>query len=620
MTRLDDLRKAQTLPDLAAILGVTASGLAYILYHKPRDQLYRTFQIPKRKGGSRTIHAPTDELKVIQKKLSLLLTECWSEIGQDRKAGSRYPGRKNRISHGFLPGLSIRTNARQHRRKRFVFNLDLEDFFGTINFGRVYGFFQKDKNFLLQPKIAATIAAIACFDNKLPQGSPCSPIISNFVARILDARIVGYASSLKVCYTRYADDLTFSSNHRKVPPGIACENDGAAHSWKVGTKLASIIRKSGFRINPNKTRVQYSGSRQDVTGLVVNRRINVPVEYRRRVRAMSHKLFTTGSFDLPVTILKTDGSSEFTTVEGKMPQLHGMMSFVASLDRAHREAAAARGESMEETSIERLYRSFLYYRFFFRSEKPVILCEGITDNIYLRCAIRALRAYYDLLVRPKADADDLLVKFYKYRGAGTDAALSLKDGGTGNLKNFIGGYRKAIEQFSGPGSEMPVIIVVDNDDAGRKVMRQACEIAGQRFDVSQEHVHVYRNLYVVSTHPKPLPPGTPTKNAYQLSESCIEEYFSDEIRGQKLDGKTLNLQNTSSGIAHYGKMAFAKQIVERLSDPEDFSGFRPLLDRLNAVIKAHNASDQSALPEALSPTSPASTSQQIQAEVMEQSV
>ncbi|MCS3505209.1 retron Ec67 family RNA-directed DNA polymerase/endonuclease [Achromobacter sp. JUb104] len=596
MTKLEQLRRATTLRDLAELLGVTAPGLAYILYHKPRDQLYRAFEIPKRKGGTRSISAPADELKTIQKKLSCLLQECWAEIGDGKNSG-RHPGRKGRVAHGFLPGRSISTNARQHRRKRFVFNVDLEDFFGSINFGRVFGLLRQDNNFKLQPRVAAVIATIACFENKLPQGSPCSPIISNLVARILDARIAGLAAKVGVNYSRYADDLSFSCNGRIFPPEIAKKIEGDDHSWVVGKALNSVIEKTGYRVNLSKTRMQYEDSRQEVTGLVVNRRVNVRSEYRRAVRAMGHRLFSTGAFDVPKIALTKGNDSPMQSVQGTIPQLHGMMSFVASIDRLHREAALSRGDAIEETSAEKLYRNFLYYRFFYKNDAPIILCEGITDNIYLRCAIRALRESYPLLVKPKAEPGDLLIKFYKYRGAAVDTVLKLKDGGAGNLQNFMVAYKKACQLFLGAGKENPVIVIVDNDEGGRKVMGAAKELSGKAYDGSQPYLHVFGNLYLIATHPTAVVDGGPKKMAQKgarPSDSCIEEYFSSEVRSTKLNGKTLTLKNDSSGVAHYGKMDFAKHIVENLRGADSFSGFARLLDRINLVVTAHASSSTEA--------------------------
>src|SRR5262249_30547325 len=157
-----------------------------------------------------------------------------------------------------------------HRRRRWVFNVDLEDFFGTINFGRVRGYFMKDRDFALPAPTATILAQIACHENRLPQGSPCSTVISNLVAHILDLHLCKLAFKYGCTYSRYADDLTFSTNKPTFPAGIAVRSDTKPHEWMVGAELQEIISHSQFKVNPQKTRMQYRNSRQEVTGLVVN--------------------------------------------------------------------------------------------------------------------------------------------------------------------------------------------------------------------------------------------------------------------------------------------------------------------------------------------------------------
>src|SRR6266550_7065776 len=132
---------------MATLLQSTSSSLSYILFKQPDAAKYKTFEVPKRSGGKRTIHAPINALKLIQKKLSVLLQDCVDEINTAKNL-------QNRVSHGFTRKRSIITNARQHRNRRYVFNLDLENFFPSINFGRVRGYFIRDKSFELHEDVA----------------------------------------------------------------------------------------------------------------------------------------------------------------------------------------------------------------------------------------------------------------------------------------------------------------------------------------------------------------------------------------------------------------------------------------------------------------------------------
>src|SRR5258707_3815090 len=216
MSRLPALKAVSSLNALADLLDFKPKAVSYILYKISSASKYTTFEIPKRSGGQRTIKAPIDKLKNLQRKLADLLQDCQHEIEKARDL-------EDRTAHGFKRGKSIVTNARQHRGRRWVLNLDLEDFFPSINFGRIRGFLIKNRDFALNEKVATVIAQTACHDNTLPQGSPCSPVISNLVAHVLDMHLVKLASGAGCTYSRYADDLTFSTNEKKFPAEIAVQ-------------------------------------------------------------------------------------------------------------------------------------------------------------------------------------------------------------------------------------------------------------------------------------------------------------------------------------------------------------------------------------------------------------
>jgi RNA-directed DNA polymerase len=245
---LNLLKSAQSLSDLALLLDFTPSGLSYILYKTPTVTKYITFEIPKKSGGTRLIRAPQGALKFLQHNLANLLYDCRAELQAEKP--------RRQISHGFRRKQSIFSNARGHKNRRYVLNLDILDFFPTFNFGRVRGFFIKDKEYAVPEKVATVIAQIACHENSLPQGSPCSPIIADMIAHILDVRLVQLAKAHKTTYSRYADDLTFSTNQKAFPEELAAREDGAGSEWKLGKALVSAIEGSGFAINPSKTRMQ----------------------------------------------------------------------------------------------------------------------------------------------------------------------------------------------------------------------------------------------------------------------------------------------------------------------------------------------------------------------------
>ena len=177
MSYLQKLKKAENRKDLAKLLGFKPSALTLIIYKTPLEKKYLTFDIPKQDGSVRTIKAPEPKLKKLQTHLAHYLYECLAEIEESRNLKP--------VAFGFRKNGTITTNAHNHKRRRYVLNLDLEDFFPTFNFGRVRGFFLKDKDFELNNEVATTIAQIACDGKVLPQGSPCSPVISELIAQIL---------------------------------------------------------------------------------------------------------------------------------------------------------------------------------------------------------------------------------------------------------------------------------------------------------------------------------------------------------------------------------------------------------------------------------------------------
>lgn len=254
--------------DVAALLEVTDKELVYLLFRNGGPR-YREFTITKRDGSARVISAPDGSLKIVQKKLNQILRAVYVP---------RAP------VHGFAQGKSIVSNAASHSGRRWIFNIDLENFFPTIHFGRVRGMFAGKLHKLPEPA-ARALAQICCYKGALPQGAPTSPVVSNMVCAGLDIELRRLASLHKCHYTRYADDITFSSDQPIFPNAIAVlSNDGVS----VGDDLRRIIESASFKINEAKVRIRSRGQRQEVTGLVANEVPNVPREYVRRVRGMLH--------------------------------------------------------------------------------------------------------------------------------------------------------------------------------------------------------------------------------------------------------------------------------------------------------------------------------------------
>lgn len=562
------------------MLGFKPKSVSYILYKLPDVQKYRTFQVPKRNGGQRTIKAPIDRLKVLQRKLSDLLQDCVDEINTAKN-------RKDRTAHGFKRKLSIITNARQHRHRRWVFNLDLEDFFPSINFGRVRGFLLKNREFELHKEVATVIAQIACHENSLPQGSPCSPVMSNLVAHLLDMRLVKLASAAGCTYSRYADDLTFSTNKKEFPADVAAPagtDEPESHLWLPSEALQKVIERTGFRINAKKTHFMYRTSRQEVTGLVVNEKINVRWEYRHNVRAMVHSLVKTGKFET-LGLVQKDGQAVLEERQGTLNELHGMLGFIDSIE-VYNRTHTSDSPSEKRSSRERVYREFLIFSTFYAAKMPVVICEGQTDNVYLTHAIRRLAAEFPDLAEVMPDKKiKLKVRLYKYPRSSTARLLGLKDGGSALLSKFIGTYKKEISHFAAPGLTNPVVILYDNDSGGDGIKKTIRDVAKVVTAGTDQFVHVLKNLYAVAT---PL--------VEDAKPSTIEDFFDASIKATVVDGKTFNPGKDFEADKHYGKVVFAHKVVRPKADTIDFTGFRPLLTNLVAAINKHKAAVISAAP------------------------
>lgn len=274
-TITNTLRSGRNLADLTTLLNLTGELIAKKLelehksfsvrqvyhYYYNLESKYKEHRMPKKSGGERIIHAPEERLKQIQR----LLNVVFSHLYQPSEA-----------AHGFVRNRSIVTNARPHVGKQHVFNIDLKDFFPTIHFGRVKAVLQLP-DYGLTPELAHIVANFCCLQGRLPQGSPASPIITNLVCKRLDYRISGLAAKHGLTYTRYADDISLSFDQL---------SHESRKSFSYG--LGKILDEEGFMVNGKKTRLLRPNQRQEVTGVVINEKINVNRDYIRNLRAILH--------------------------------------------------------------------------------------------------------------------------------------------------------------------------------------------------------------------------------------------------------------------------------------------------------------------------------------------
>lgn len=225
--------------------------------------LYEQFTIPKKNNGYRNISSPTEKNLNILKCLKILLEENYSP---------------NKNSYGFEHMKSVKDNASNHISKELVINIDILNFFDSIKFEDIKRVIELNLN--IKSSTASLFAYLATithsdsddFKNRyLPQGSPCSPILSNLIFKNIDDEISLYSKSKGIEYSRYADDLTFSGNNI-IKPGLFIK------------QIVILLEKNGFQINNKKTRYQYPNMRQEVTGIVVNEKCNLNKLYIKDIR------------------------------------------------------------------------------------------------------------------------------------------------------------------------------------------------------------------------------------------------------------------------------------------------------------------------------------------------
>jgi len=251
---------------LLAHLRMTQAELKKIWWFRRR--MYTKFALGGGHTKTRWISAPDPRLKHLQRQIAVLLNGLYRV---------RHP------VHGFVAGKSVKTNAAAHLGKRYILNLDLKDFFPTITATRVEGLLVA---LGVDGRVADIIARLCTNDGCLPQGAPTSPVLSNMICFKLDKALMVLAKSSRCIYTRYADDITFSSQQ----PMVTLFETGVPSAGRfspdlLAPSLRQAIMVNGFSINTEKAHYADRHSRRMVTGLKVNELINVDRRYVRNLRA-----------------------------------------------------------------------------------------------------------------------------------------------------------------------------------------------------------------------------------------------------------------------------------------------------------------------------------------------
>lgn len=266
---------------------------------------YESFTLPKRKGGRREILAPKKKLKQIQKHLNLFLQCYYLLVKPDSSFGF--------VKKTYWPQCNIADNARSHTNKKFVLNIDLKDFFPGIRAARVRKLFGSEL-FRFNQQLVDALTLLVTYQSRLPTGAPASPIISNFICIELDRKLKEFATKEGFAYSRYADDLTFSTNQLISDDDIL--------------DIILLIQSCGFRINEKKLRIKSYKQRQTVTGVVVNKKVNVDRRFIRKVRAMIFDLTTNGPEQAAARHFNLTKEAGAEYQNKYISKIHGYLGFI----------------------------------------------------------------------------------------------------------------------------------------------------------------------------------------------------------------------------------------------------------------------------------------------------
>ena len=270
-----------------------------------QSYFYKHYEIPKKSGGVRSIEEPLPSLKYIQ---TWILENILAPASEKLVSP---------VAKAFMPRLNLRDNARFHRKMDVVVALDLHDFFGSINFGEVYGVFKK---LGYCNSVVMMLTKLCMYKGSLPQGAPTSPMLSNLMFYDLDEKIFHYCQKRKIRYTRYADDMTFSGNDIKIN--------------RLISYIKMLVKYRHLTLNEEKTRVMRKGCSQRVTGVVVNEYMQVPKVYRDKVR---QEVYYCIKYGFAEHMKRISLPSWITTVEIYQHHLLGKINYILQINSKDEE-------------------------------------------------------------------------------------------------------------------------------------------------------------------------------------------------------------------------------------------------------------------------------------------
>lgn len=299
--RKNEFCRTATVSQLAVRLGVPLAQIEQMC----QNPIYNEFDIPKKSGKLRHIEDPTEDLKGVLRNLNYYLQATYFFYRTEAAFGFMTVPDDDKSPR------TIKTNAECHINQPWLLNADFLDFFHQIKMLEVFEIFLSPP-FSFSEEIAEILYKLTTYKGRLPMGSPTSPVLSNFSTRLLDTDLLNLAAKNNWVYTRFADDLSFSSKE-----AITIEHLG---------QIRSITNLYGLRFNENKIHFFMPHQTKTVTGLVVTNRVDIPQDYINQLKKEIDKLSTV------LEINYRTGRESSAWLERYKHQITGAIEFVRQIE------------------------------------------------------------------------------------------------------------------------------------------------------------------------------------------------------------------------------------------------------------------------------------------------
>ncbi|NEZ89063.1 retron Ec67 family RNA-directed DNA polymerase/endonuclease [Weissella paramesenteroides] len=602
--KLSDITNKNQLIQVLIVAHAITNGKTFYNVLNNIDKHYTEFSIPKKYSNElRTINAPDSELKKIQKQIKRLI--------ENQLLSKKYYF--NISSQAYQKNKSIFTNAQIHRNKKYILHFDIENFFDNITFRRINGFFQKNKRFKLPYNISTILTRLCCCKGHLVQGSPISPIISNLIGDGLDYKLRKLSNKYHFIYTRYADDMIFSTNDSKIITNKLQE---------FMKDLQDIIEQEGFSLNQRKYTLMGPNVRHYVTGLTNNKKVATPIEFYKSTRAMANHLYKYGEINVNGKIFDSNSyPSPVNIVEGRLNHIYHIEQENRKLYQEHSAGFEYfpitpldyqkhtnklkinndTGSIINELSGKELeYSKFIFYKNFFYGDYIKVFTEGKTDPRYIKKAYSMLRPNDNSIrlssVESLLNHNNILTKVFNLHQGG-DGLTDIFNMYTGNQSNE-NKYFNYTQYFNLKTLPIrPTIILMDfelnnknktsplnnfiNNIVNTLLGGKGRNKEKERNKIKQElkekgYYRIYSNLYLaVTTDLIEITSHTENKTI----DRDIENYFDIDLVKDMFQRNMIHIKDIRSVCKVselINKNEFSKSI-KKINDATKFTGFQNLI-------------------------------------------